>query len=290
MIELTLNKKLESTVGPLNLDISLNLKSNSFNVLFGRSGAGKTSILRMIAGLMTPDSGLIKVDNEIWFDSIHGTNRPPQKRQIGMVFQDYALFPNMTVRDNLKFALSNGQNSKIVDELIEIVELGDLQTKKPLTLSGGQKQRVALARSLVQSPKILMLDEALSALDQDMRAKLQDYLLKVHHEYKLITILVTHDVSEILKTADNMIMIENGKVESTGNPIDLFSHKEVSGKFQFTGEVLNIEKQDVIYVVTVLIGKDVVKVVAEEDEATTLLIGDKVLVASKAFNPIIRKL
>jgi len=170
------------------------------------------------------------------------------------------------------------------------VELGELKKRKPGSLSGGQRQRVALARVLVQKPEILLLDEPLSALDHEMRFILQGYILQLHREFGLTTLLVSHDISEILKMSDEIIELEQGKIIRQGQPLDIFSHKEVSGKFQFTGEVIGMVKQDFIFIISILIGKDMVKVIADEEEARTLEVGDKVLVASKAFNPVIKKL
>ena len=136
--------------------------------------------MRLIAGLETPDSGVIDVDGEVWFDSGKKINLPPQRRSIGFVFQDYALFPTMSVRDNLLFAAETAQQRHNVDELLELIELTNLAQRLPATLSGGQKQRVALARALVRHPKILLLDEPLSALDPSMRQKLQDELALIH--------------------------------------------------------------------------------------------------------------
>lgn len=290
MISLNLHQTLRSPTGTMQLEIDLKIASGSFVTLYGKSGAGKTTILRMLAGLFTPDRGIIEVNGITWLDTSTGINQPPQKRNVGFVFQDYALFPNMTVKENLLFAGEKGRDQKIVQDLIEINELGDLQHRKPGTLSGGQQQRVALARALVQTPQILMLDEPLSALDNEMRLKLQHYVLEMHREFGLTTVLISHDISEILKMSDIMLVLDQGKITRQGTPAEVLTNKEVSGKFQFTGEVIAMEKQDFIFILSILIGKDLVKVVADESEAKTLNIGDKVLVASKAFNPIIKKL
>lgn len=290
MIEISLHKKLKSSSGDMILDVKLNIAKEKLVTLYGKSGAGKTSFLKIIAGLLNPDRGFIKVDDNIWLDTDKDLNLRPQKRNIGFVFQEYALFPNMTVKENLIFAMAKDQNKKIIQELIEIVDLGDLQNRKPNTLSGGQKQRVALARALVQKPQILMLDEPLSALDQEMRNKLQQYILEVHKEYKLTTILISHDISEIIKMSDYLIEIDHGKIIDQGLPMEIFTNNKINAKFQFTGEVINMVKQDFIFIITVLIGKDLVKVVADDNEAKRINIGDKVLIASKAFNPIIHKI
>jgi len=290
MIELSIHKKLWSASGEMLLQVQLEIEEGRLVTLYGASGAGKTSILRILAGLLAPDEGHIAVNGTTWLDTKKGSHLKPQKRKVGFVFQDYALFPNMTVKENLLFALGKRQEKKRVQDLIEIIELRSLQNRKPDTLSGGQKQRVALARALVQKPELLMLDEPLAALDHEMRTKLQGYILEVHREYGLTTILVSHDIAEILKMSDQIVVIEQGKIIRQGQPAEVFTQKEMSGKFQFAGEVMAMEKQDFIFIVTILIGKDLVKVIVEEGEAKDLNIGNKVLVAAKAFNPVIRKI
>ncbi len=290
MIKLTLRKKLKASGGEMLLDVDATIETGSLVTLYGPSGAGKTSILRMIAGLLRPDGGSVEVNGQTWFDSDKKMDRKPQQRSIGLVFQDYALFPNMTVKENLEFALVKKQDPAIVAELIDTIELGDLQHRKPDTLSGGQKQRVALARALVRRPEILLLDEPLSALDASMRIKLQDYLLKVHRQFNLTTLLVSHDVSEVLKMSDQIIVLENGRITRQGTPLKIFSDRQAGNKFQLTGEVLNIEREDVIYVVSVLIGNNLLKVVAAEEEVRELAVGDRVLVMSAVFSPVLQKI
>ena len=290
MIELSICKALDTPGGTMLLDIELPLDQGQLATLYGESGAGKTSTLRMIAGLLLADRGKIVVNRKVWLDTEKGVNLRPQKRRVGFVFQDYALFPHMSVRRNLEYALERGQDHGIIDELIEMVELGELQSRKPTTLSGGQKQRVALARALVKQPEILLLDEPLSALDRKMRLKLQDYILEVHRRFNLTTILISHDISEILKLSDKVFMLENGKVTRKGSPSEIFTNNRMSAKFQFTGEVIKIEKEEVVYIVSVLIGMNLVKIIAQESEIHDLHTGDKVVVASKAFNPVIQKI
>jgi len=287
MIHFKLQRTLKSSEGEMLLDVSTKIQQGTFMGLYGSSGAGKTSILRMLAGLMESEKGLLEVNSKTWLDTSKKINLPPQKRSIGYVFQDYALFPNMTVKENLTYALSKGQSKNIISELIDITELGELQNRKPTTLSGGQQQRVALARALVRQPEILLLDEPLSALDISMRSKLQDYILKVHRQYNLTTILVSHDISEVFKLCDQVLILEKGKITQQGTPLEIFSNRKISGKFQFTGEIVHIQQEEVIYVISVLIGNHLVKVVADASEVAEFSIGDKVLVASKAFNPLI---
>ena len=290
MIEIKISKKLSGTDGQFSMNIDQQIQTGQIITLYGNSGAGKTSLLRMLAGLLDPDHGTIRVDNQTWFDSNNVTNLKPGKRSIGMVFQDYSLFPNMSVRKNLLYALRSTKESSLVEQLIEVMELGNLAGRKPVTLSGGQKQRVALARALACKPRLLLLDEPLSALDREMRHKLQDYILKVHRLFDLTTILVSHDAGEIFKLSDRVLHLEDGQVLGYTTPAEMFSQRHLSGKFQFTGEVLQIVAEDVIFVVSVLIDNHLVKIIVDQDTAASLKIGDKVLVASKAFNPVIKKI
>ena len=290
MIEIQLKKILKSSSGEMLLNVQTSLEEGKFTTVYGKSGAGKSTLLMLLAGLLKPDEGFLSVAGETWTDTSKRIHLPPQKRNIGYVFQEYALFPNMTVRENLLFALAKKQPKSIIDKLVEIIDLGQLQDRMPLTLSGGQKQRVALARALVSKPKLLLLDEPLSALDHEMRVKLQSYILEVHREFRLTTILISHDVSEIIRLSDFMIEMDHGEIIRKGDPASMFTNDRVNAKFQFTGEVINMVKQDFIVIVTVLIGKDLVKVISNDKEAETLQIGDRVLIASKAFNPIIHKI
>lgn len=290
MIEFAFQKKLISASGEMLLSVETTIKEGSLVTLYGKSGAGKTTILRILGGLTQPDSGKISIHNSVWLDTSKKINLKPQKRKVGFVFQDYALFPNMTVKENLEFAFIKGEDNSIINHLIEMVELGELQHRYPLTLSGGQQQRVALARALVQKPKILMLDEPLSALEEEIRYKLQQYILTVHKEFGLTTILISHDISEVLRMSDTVIELENGKIIKQGPTNQIFNYKDLSAKFQLTGTLIQIIKQDFIYILSVQIGKDLVKIVADESEGKDLMIGDKILVSAKAFNPIIQKI
>ena len=287
-MQIDLQKELNGANGPLQLDVNLAVEQGSFISIYGDSGAGKTSILRMLAGLMTPDKGTIQVNNIIWFDMAQSINVSPQKRNVGFVFQDYTLFPNMDVKGQLTYALRKGDDSSVVQKLLDIMDLVKLKDAYPKTLSGGQKQRVALARALVQKPRLLLLDEPFAALDRGMRVKLQDYVLEAHELFGLTTIMVSHDIAEIYKMSDLTIVIDDGKVTKLGKPQDIFANHEVSGKFQFTGEVVTIVEQDFLLIISILIGSDFVKVIGSRDEVGPLKIGDKVMVASKAFNPIVK--
>lgn len=290
MIKFQAHKLLRSEQGVMPLDISFSLENGQFLSIFGKSGAGKTTILRILAGLTEGEDISITVNNEIWDSSEKKIHIPIQKRSIGFVFQDFALFPNLSVKENLEFALPKNENKRIIGEILELMELTALQNVSPKSLSGGQQQRVALARAIVRKPKILLLDEPLSALDDDMRFKLQDYILLAHRHFNLTTILVSHNLPEIFKLSDKVIMIVNGKIEKEGTPSHVFSEQKISSKFSLTGEIIEIKKSDIIYVISLLVGNNIVKVIATENEIKDFHIGQKILVASKAFNPIIKRL
>lgn len=283
MIDFSLKKKLNSEKGTLPLHIEATIKQGSFVAVFGDSGAGKTSFLRMISGLLPADQGEISVNDEILFSTQKRIDISPQKRNIGFLFQDYALFPNMTVKENLEYALEKGQSKEIISELISLIELRDLQNQKPEKLSGGQKQRVALARTLVRKPKILLLDEPFSSLDSKMRDKLQDYLLKVHQQYQLTTVFVSHSESEIVKMADRVLVLENGSFVKDGHPDVVFSEINQAQKISFTGQVVEVRKEDSRFILTVSLGTHLIKVDASAD-GEEISIGDMVSLSSDLIN------
>ncbi len=290
MIKVKAQKNLITSHGPIRLDVDFEISDQEFITLYGPSGAGKTTVLRMIAGLTDPEEGLIEIDGEVWFDSEKNINKPIQERQISFVFQDYNLFPNMTVRENLQYALNDKKDEHLINEFLRMVHLTQLSHRKPETLSGGQKQRVALIRALLRKPKIFLLDEPLSALDLELRLKLQDEIFAIYNRFKIPTIFVTHDLSEIFKLAGRIFMMEEGRIVRSGKPGQLFGAEALSGKFKFVGNILALEKEDFLYIITVGIGNNLVRVVATEDEAKDWRVGDRVLVAAKAFNPIVLKI
>lgn len=282
MIKIDVKKSFKS----IDFHFKTTIKSNSLSAVFGKSGSGKTTLLRLLSGLETPDSGEIIVDEKIWFSSSKRVNLAPQKRDIGFVFQDYALFPNMSIVENLRFAQLQ-KDEQFLKKLLDIVELTEFQNKYPQQLSGGQKQRVALARAVAKKPKLLLLDEALSALDSSMRTQLQDDVGAIHKELNLTTLMISHDKAEVYKLASNILIIKDRKIQKSGFPDILFENSQISGKFKFSAKIIKIEPADTIYIVTLLIQNNLVKVVATQEEAQAMSIGDDVLVASKAFNPII---
>jgi molybdate transport system ATP-binding protein len=290
MFEIEVKKQLHSSLGNMMLDITLNIEQGKFISFYGKSGAGKTTLLKMLAGLVQPDQGLIKADQEIWFSKEKRINVVPQKRKIGFVFQDYALFPNMTIQENLEFVLPDKKNRKRISEVLGIMELTELASRYPFTISGGQQQRVALARALVREPELLLLDEPLSSLDYETRLRLQDEIVKIHKYFRLTTILISHDSAEIYKLSDLVIEIDFGKIVRKGLPAEVFQNKEISGKIQLIGEILSIEKNDVVFIAKVISGNNIMKIVVTVEEASCLKPNDKVLITSKAFSPVIIKL
>ena len=284
------HKMLHTADGQQPLDVAFELEKGRLLTIYGPSGAGKTTLLRLLAGLTDMDSGHIESEGEVWCDTQLKINRPARKRSVGMVFQDFALFPHLNVRENLEYALQKGEDDRLIGELIELMELGALQHIRPFRLSGGQQQRVALAGAIVRRPRLLLLDEPLSALDDEMRFRLQDYILRAHRQYGLSTILVSHHLPEIFRLSDEVICIEKGMVQRQGPPSDVFSAGNISGKFRITGEIVEIIRSDIVFIVSVLSANTVVKVIATEEEVAGLQPGAKVIVASKAFNPVIIKI
>lgn len=280
LIDLHVKKLIHTSNGNEQLELKLTIPRFGFVTLFGKSGVGKTTLLRMIAGLINPDSGYIKVNNEVWFDSKRKINIKPQQRNIGFVFQDYALFPNMTVKEHLLYAQFY-KEKEYVSELLDIFHLKGLCERKPAKLSGGQQQRLAVARALARKPQILLLDEPLSALDNETRTSLQDEILQAHKKFSATTLLVSHDINEVVKLSDYVYVIENGKINKQGCPKEIFSNTEfqiLAHVVKIDGAVLTISANDVITTIKV-----------SELETKDLKINDRVLVTAKTINPVISR-
>jgi molybdate transport system ATP-binding protein len=281
MIKIDISKKLHGATGVMNLSINLEIQENSFVALSGESGSGKTTLLRILAGLEEAD-GTIEVGGEIWQDV--KSRLPTQKRGIGFVFQDYALFANMSVEQNLLFVKND---KKLSNQLLEMSGLSALRERMPNSLSGGQKQRVSLCRAMMNRPKLLLMDEPLSALDPSMRSKLQAEILALHKEFSTTTIMVSHDPSEIYRLSQRVVKLHHGEVIEDGKPKDVLLKTSGSKKFSFEGELLEILKVDVIYIAIISIGQQLVEVVISSSEAQSLKIGSRVSVSTKAFAPIL---
>jgi len=290
MIHFAVKKRLIGADGPFDLDLDESVGPGECLGLFGPSGSGKTTLLRLLCGLDAPDRGRIEVDGEVWFDSASAIDVGPRDRRVGMVFQDYALFPNMTVRQNLVFAARERADRDRVGDLLSFTGLGNLADRRPGTLSGGQRQRVAVSRALVSRPRLLLLDEPLSALDPSMRRDLQDLLVRVRTEFGVPTILVSHDVQEVLRTCDGVLRMELGRKSARGAPLQVFGSGGVSTKFRLVCEVLEIASAGPAAVETLLHGQDLLRVVLSTREASELAVGDRVAAGAKAFSPMVWKL
>lgn len=287
MIEANLSKILETNNHRLEIDLTLQIPNGSFYSLYGPSGAGKTSTLRLLAGLLQPDHGLIRFHDDVWFDSNKKYSKNSAHRNIGYVFQEGGLFPNMTVFENLEFALTNKKDNKQLHELIGLMRLETLCDRKPNTLSGGQKQRVALARALVQKPKLLLLDEPLAALDNASRMELQDCLIQTHNTLKTTTLLVSHNKEEILKLSDHVLVIDDGKIRRQGSPEIIFKENTPQKNMELQGKILKIEPKGTLFLVTVKIQGNTLEICAQKHEIDTLKVGDKILVSIQDFNPFL---
>ena len=286
LISIDISKKLKGPEGPFDLNAEFELQAGEFLGIFGPSGAGKTSILKMIAGLMSPDKGSIEVAGANWFSN--GKNLRTSKRNIGYVFQEYALFPNMSVGQNIAFGMPE-KSVQFVQELAELVGLEHLIDQKPDSLSGGQQQRVALARAIARKPTLLLLDEPFSSLDEEMRSSLQEMTIELHRRFDTTSIIVSHDIGELFKLTSRIMQLGQGHLREIRSADELFTDRSISGKFKFTGQIIEIKKADAVHTLQVLIGNNLIKVVITNEEAKELAVGDRVLVVSKAFNPMIIK-
>ena len=208
-------KKGAKAINNFNLEV----RKGSFTTLLGESGCGKTTILKLISGFLQPDVGLIEIDG------VNQNRIEPDKRKIAFVFQNYALFPHLTVKNNILYGVKNKKNEnnyKFFEDTVKSLNLDNLLNRYPHELSGGQQQRVALARSLVLNPKILLMDEPLSSLDTKLREKVRDELKEIQQKLKITTIYVTHDREEALSLSDNIAVIHEGKILQEGSPKELY--------------------------------------------------------------------
>ena len=217
-------------------DVSIEVPDGSLTALLGPSGSGKSTLLRVIAGLEQPDSGRVLILGE------DATSVPAQNRGVGFVFQHYAAFKHMTVSNNIAFGLSIRKRPKKeiaerVQELIRLVHLEGFGDRFPSQLSGGQRQRMALARALAVEPKVLLLDEPFGALDANVRKELRQWLRRLHEEVHVTTIFVTHDQEEAMEVAGQIVVMNEGHVEQTGQPSDLYEHPETEFVMGFVGPV-----------------------------------------------------
>ena len=217
-------------------DVSLEVRDGSLTALLGPSGGGKSTLLRVIAGLETPDSGRVVIAGE------DATSKPPQRRDVGFVFQHYAAFKHMTVRKNVAFGLTIRKRPQDeidgrVNELLELVHLDGFADRYPSQLSGGQRQRMALARALAVQPRVLLLDEPFGALDATVRKELRLWLRRLHDEVHVTTVFVTHDQEEAMEVAEQIVVLNHGDIEQVGAPRDLYEKPANEFVMRFVGPV-----------------------------------------------------
>ena len=248
------------------LDIDLNLKRGEFNTklkcqftepvtgLFGASGAGKSTLLGMLAGLIKPDSGRLVIDDQVLFDSAQGINKPIYERRIGLVFQDSHLFPHLNVRHNLNYGfnlLSFADRRFTPNQIIELLEIGHLLNHKPHQLSGGEKQRVAIGRTLLASPRLLLLDEPLASLDTRLKNQILPFLRRIKEEIKIPMLYVSHSIDEILALTSHIAIIEQGQLLANGNFHEIIHQENLQVVAHSLGleNVIcaNVSKHELIY-------------------------------------------
>src|SRR5688572_19058229 len=220
-------------------DVSVDVEKGALTALLGPSGGGKSTLLRIIAGLELPDSGNVEISGEA------ATHLPPQRRNVGFVFQHYAAFKHMSVFGNVAFGLQIRKRPKDeirrrVNELLELVHLEQFSDRLPSQLSGGQRQRMALARALAVEPAVLLLDEPFGALDVKVREELRTWLRRLHDEVQVTTVFVTHDQEEAMDVADNIVVIANGRVEQSGTPDQLYDEPANDFVMGFLGPVTTL--------------------------------------------------
>ena len=217
-------------------DVSVTIPSGELVALLGPSGSGKTTLLRIIAGLEVQDAGTV------WMSGADVTDSPARTRNVGFVFQHYALFKHMTVFENIAFPLKvrsadKAETDKMVMDLLKLVRLEGFESRYPSQLSGGQRQRVALARALAAKPKVLLLDEPFGSLDAKVRLELRQWLRRLHDEISVTSVFVTHDQEEALEVADRIVVMNHGKVEQEGTPEEIFEHPKTPFVMSFLGDV-----------------------------------------------------
>ncbi len=280
MINIDIKKELHGANGDFELDVNLEIKQGEFLALIGKSGSGKTTLLRILAGL-EKSSGVISVNNQIWQDDNNFLK--VQNRNIGFVFQDFALFENMSVEQNLLYV---NKDKDLANKLLEITELSKLKNRMPNSLSGGQKQRVSLCRSLMNKPKILLMDEPLSALDSNMRNKLQNEILALHKEFNLTTIMVSHDLNETYRLANYIVELNEGKIVSKGTKKEILLESNSSKNFLLEGEILDIIKKEDKFIAILSVGNKLVEVFIDEEKSEILNVGDKLNIDTRSFSLI----
>lgn len=279
MIALDFAKTLQGIQGDFLLEVKEKIQKGERVGIFGASGSGKSTILKILAGLMKPDSGEIEIEGKIW--NSKEIFLPPQKRNIGFVFQDYALFPHLDVAKNIGFG-KNVSRSRVI-ELLQMMELQNIAHHKIGQLSGGQAQRVAIARALARDPKILLLDEPFNALDSKIKNKILDELNALQKALGFVMILVSHQISEIYHLSDRMLEIDQGKVLSKQIPKQIFFKNSLILEV----EILNLTLSASCAHIEALLNSETFSFVCDLSQSSELKIGDRIKIMIGASPPVI---
>lgn len=268
MIDVDVRREL----GNFSLQAAFTSPPGGITALFGRSGAGKTSLINLLAGLDRPREGRIEVDGVVLFDSEAGIDMPPEKRRLGYVFQEGRLFPHMSVRRNLAYGMKSDGSGADFDQIVELLDIGSMLDRGPRDLSGGEKQRVAIGRALLASPRLLLMDEPLAALDMGRKAEILPYIERLRDELAIPIVYVTHAMEEIVRLADTLVIMSDGKIAAVGPVEDLMSRldlRPLTGRYE-AGAVLTVTVE----------GHDVKRAV------TRLAFGDMTLLVPHAEIPV----
>lgn len=238
MIEVDIRRR----IGALRIDAQFTGAAGGITALFGRSGAGKTSIVNMLAGLDRPEEGRIVVDGTTLYDSARRIDLPPEARRLGYVFQEGRLFPHLNVRHNLAYGMRRQAGGVDLDHVVDLLDLGGLLQRLPANLSGGEKQRVAIGRALLASPRLLLMDEPLASLDGPRKAEILPFIERLRDDFGIPIVYVTHAVEEIVRLADTLVIVSDGRVAAVGTVEELMSRldlRPLTGRFE-AGAVLNV--------------------------------------------------
>jgi len=290
VLEFDLTKQFGKGETGFLLDVKAIIPTGKIIGVFGPSGAGKSSLLRLLSGLEKADRGFLKVNNTIWSDTKERFFLKPQQRTVGYLFQNYSLFPNMTVAQNLAFASEKNIDRDQLKELLAATQLTDKKNQYPKSLSGGEQQRAALARALVRRPSLLLLDEPLAALDEEIRQSLQTYILALHERFQPTTLLVSHDRQELAKLCDLVIEIAAGNIVQMGTPDLLFGDTQTIDLTEGSFRVLTLTRSENKLIVELIVGHQKIKIALNSASYPTLKSGDLIQIKGAAFTLLSKKI